>query len=142
MPLESFGAILTFAAQLEEDDGAFFAAAALNPAAGELASVLVPLSAEAAKAKLAALRARQENVTEMILEPITGFTRQPFASQRPDPAGLDQVQILETCLDLSERAAEFYAQAADHLGALPEVARVLRLLGKKRVLQLERLERL
>ncbi len=78
MPLENFGSILTFAAQLEELDSAFYSAAATNPNCAQHKDLFAELAGNEKKNEKSVLRVRRENVTEMILEPITNFTRDPF----------------------------------------------------------------
>lgn len=139
MPLGNFGSILAFAAELEEADQAFYAGLAAAPGLAGLAGVFTRLAADAAKNHAEVLRARRENVTEMILEPIAGFTRAPFLRQRGDGAGLDRGQALTAAREAEEKAAQFYRQAAAKLMAMPELARALKNLAKKRQKHLEEL---
>lgn len=142
MPLESFGSILSFAAQVEGGDRAFYEAAAANPACAGVRATLEGLAADAKKGEQAMLRTRRENVTEMILEPITGFTRAPFAVEAPAPEALSAGEVLAVAERLEERAERFYAAAADKIKALPEVARALRRMGRTRAAHRQALARL
>jgi len=139
MPLTNFGSILAFAAELEETDQAFYAGLAASPGLAGLAGVFTRLAADAAKNREAVLRARRENVTEMILEPVAGFFRAPFLRRRGDGAALDPAQALAAAREAEEKAAEFYRQAAAKLMAMPELARALRNLAKKRQRRLDEL---
>ncbi len=139
MPLNNFGGILAFAAELQQADIAFYRALAANPALGELAPLADRFAAEEAKNLEAVLRTRRENVTEMILEPVRDFFRAPFQAARPDPAGLDRAGALKAAREIEAKAADFYAQAALKLAAMPEVNRALKLLAKKRNKHLEEL---
>ncbi len=133
MPLENFGAILTFAEGLETRDAAFYQAVA------DKAGPWAELGAEAAKNCKFVQQVRREYVSEMILEPIRDFTRAPYELKAPDPSGLDEAALTEAARKLETRAKEFYATAADKLQALPEVARALKRLAKKRSARLAKL---
>ena len=85
MPLISFGSILSFAEELEKQDEAFYAAAAANPAFAELKDLFNQFLKDTRKNIKNVQRARRENVTEMILEPVKDFTRAPFCEEI-DPA--------------------------------------------------------
>lgn len=139
MSLGNFGSILAFAAELEQGDQAFYAGLAAAPGLAGLAAIFTRLAADAAKNVDAVLRARRENVTEMILEPVEGFCRDPFRCQRGDCAGLDRAQALAAAREAEQKAAEFYRQAAEKLMAMPELARALKNLAKKRQKHLDEL---
>lgn len=129
MPLTSFGAVLTFAESLEKDDAAFYTALAGCqglPAAD--AALYQKLAAECVKNAKMLARTKRENVTEMILEPIQGLTRDAFAAPACPPAQADK----KTAAALETRAQGFYTTAAERLPGLPEVARVLKRMAKKR----------
>ncbi len=121
MPLNNLGAILTFARDMELGDSEFFKAAGMPEAAGESGKNAATLE-----------RLRRENVTEMILEPIKDFSREPYVLQSADPASLDRVGLLERARALDARAVAFYEAAAGKLSALPEAARGLQRISKKR----------
>ncbi len=133
MPLENFGAILTFAEGLETQDAAFYQALA------DKTGLWSDLGAEAAKNCKFVQQVRREYVSEMILEPIRDFTRAPFEIAVPDPSALDDTARTEAARKLETRAKEFYETAADKLQALPEVARALKRLAKKRSARLAKL---
>ena len=78
MPLHNFGSILNFAEELESQDRQFYSAAVSNPACAGYKELFSQLEAEAARNVTTVQRIRRENVTEMILEPVTDFTRAPF----------------------------------------------------------------
>lgn len=132
MPLNNFGGILAFAAELEQADADFYRALADNPALGDLAPVCARFAADEAKNLEAVLRTRRENVTEMILEPVRDFSRAPFQAVRPAPAGLDRAAALAAAREIEAKALDFFTQAASKLAAMPEVSRALKLLAKKR----------
>lgn len=140
MPLKNFGAILTFAAELEAADEEFYRKAAANPAGSDYKALLEEL-AEAKKKneKLMRLTCR-ESVCEMILEPIVDFTRKPYCSDREGVETMSTDLLLKKALQLEKTAEEFYTDAARKILALPEVSRALARTAKRRTADKERLE--
>lgn len=132
MPLNNFGGILAFAAELEQADADFYRALAANLSLGDLAPVCARFAADEAKNLEAVLRTRRENVTEMILEPVRDFSRAPFQATRPDASSLDRAGALAAARDIEAKALDFFTQAASKLAAMPEVSRALKMLAKKR----------
>jgi rubrerythrin len=142
MPLENFGSVLNFAEELERQDQEFYEAAAKNPACGAHAKLFTELAAEAARNVKTVQRTRRENVTEMILEPIRGFTRAPFCEACEGAAVNGAAEVAATARRLEARADRYYTEAADKIKALPEVARALKGLGKLRKARLAKLSAL
>lgn len=137
MPLTGFGAILSFAEEIEVRDREFYLALAENPNCARHGDLLRRLAKEAAQNVQTVRRIRRENVTEMILEPIRDFERRAFAAAPPDPAGVGADEAVEECRVIEERAARYYREASEKIKALPEAARGLALLGKRRAKNLD-----
>ena len=78
MPLTNFGAILNFAEQLEKQDLEFYQSAADNPNCESVKALFEQFAKDGKKNVQNVQRTRRENVTEMILEGIKDFTREPF----------------------------------------------------------------
>jgi rubrerythrin len=143
MPLTNFGAILNFAETLEKDDRQFYRQACEHPAAGTCGELLADLAAEGKKSIALVQRTRRENVTEMILEPIQDFKRDSYQVTVNNLADMEQASALLEAADLLERRAlGYYTDAAEKIRALPEVARALKSLAKKRSKRIARIERL
>lgn len=142
MPLENFGSILNFAEELENQDQQFYLAAAANPACGDHVALFTELAAEAGRSMKVVQRTRRENVTEMILEPIRDFTRASFCEACEGAAVQSAAEVAATARRLETRAERYYAEAAEKIRALPEVARALRGLGKLRKARLAKLSSL
>jgi hypothetical protein len=132
MPLENFGSILNFAEEIESQDEAFYEAAAGNPACAAFRQLFSELALEDGKNVKAIQRARRENVTEMILEPIRDFVRAPFCEPCEGAAVLGAAEVLEMARRLETRAQRYYTEAAEKISALPEVSRSLKALAKIR----------
>jgi rubrerythrin len=136
MPLTNFGAILNFAEQLEKEDLAFYTEAASASDSTVWRELFASLAKENKKNMALVQRTRRENVTEMILEPIRDFTRAPYQIKPEGLAGLESA----AAMSLENRAIRYYRDAAEKMRALPEVARALKTLAKKRGRRLERIE--
>lgn len=139
MPLRNFGSILTFAAELEGLDHAFFTAAAENSKYSRNKQMFEEFAKNADKNLKLILRTRHENVTEMILENVENFTRAPFISARDDVDHLSADEVREKARELEEKSVRFYTEAAEGLQGLPEVSRTLKLIGKRHKTQQEKL---
>ena len=70
------------------------------------------------------------------------FTRTPFQCALPDVAGSDTANLLRCAREMEVRAVTYYQEAAAKLKALPEVARELKRLAKKRQAHVKQLEAL
>ena len=140
MELSNFGSIMGFAAEMEGADRAFYEAAAANPACAAYMELLEEFARDEKKNEKNMLRARREHVTEMVLEPITGFTREPFISDREITPQMGLEQIMARALEIEEKAQSFYSQAAEKTRGLAEISRVLAKTGKKRAAHRARLE--
>ena len=142
MPLENFGSILNFAEELENQDEAFYSAAASNPACTEYKNLFEQFAAEARKNIKTIQRTRRENVTEMILEPIRDFTRAPYCEECEGAAIMEAAEVLSSAKTLEARAERYYTEAAVKIKALPEVSRALKILGKKHTAHIGKLDEL
>lgn len=84
MELSNFGAVLTFAAEMEAADAQFYCGLMENPALEEFRSAFETIVAALKKNEKELLLARSENVTEMILELIRHFDSRAFLSDRKE----------------------------------------------------------
>ena len=140
MELSNFGSIMSFAAELEGADKVFYEAAAASPACGAYRELMETFAGDEKKNEKNMLRARREPVTEMVLEPITDFTSEPFVSDREITPQMSLEQIMARALALEEKAQSFYSQAAEKTKGLAEISRVLAKTGKKRAAHMAQLE--
>jgi rubrerythrin len=124
MQLGTFGAILSYAIEAEGWAETFYERAA----AGELTDLFAPLAKSSAKRKRRLLRARQELVSEMILESIEGLDSESYAvrldSDQDGGGALAQAVRLETML------AAFYRDAAAKM-PIREVVRLFARLAEE-----------
>jgi rubrerythrin len=106
MELGTFGAIISFALELEEQTFNYYENIKLKG----LSNLTSQLLSGSQKRIRRLVRIRQELVTEMILEPITGVDRGVFevsTSQRSDEVGLLNQAIL-----LEENLHNYYSNTA------------------------------
>ena len=142
MPLVNFGSILSFAEELEKQDEAFYTAAAANPAFAEQKDLFEQFLKDVRKNIKNVQRVRRENVTEMILEKINDFTREPYCEE-VDPAEAKSLEgIIDSARCLERRAERYYTDAAVKIKALSEVSRALKIIGKKHSAHLKKLDAL
>jgi len=142
MPLTNFGSILNFAEELETQDRDVYMALAANPACSGHSQMFDHFAIEGKKNIQNIQRTRRENVTEMILEPIKDFNRQPFCETCDVADSMDMDDALAALKRLEERAIRYYIEAGEKIKALPEVARALKQLAKKHRTRLQRLSNL
>ena len=139
MTLSTFGAIMGFAAELVKQSGDQYRALASNAKDGTLREVLETLSAEEVKTHALMMRARRENVTEMILEPVSGLHREDYEMDLKVPDRREDAEIIRTALILEERGKKFFQDASAKV-PLPEVARIFRKVAQKKEENLHRLQ--
>ena len=141
MELGTFGAILTFALDLEGDITDFFTAAAETAGTGEGTEMFESM-ARAGKKRLRGLeRARRENVAEMILEPITDFQSQDYPCRAQVSTGAGLADLVKQSLELETTATAYYTRASEKV-SVPEVARILKKMAEQHARQREMLAEL
>ncbi len=141
MDLVTFGAAMKFAADFSRR-AAGSCRSAMSAAQGQkLKEALRELLSEAEKNQALIEQIRRENVTEMILEPITGL----FAEDAPveiDPAekGGD-AHLLQAVVSLQGAQLRFFERASLKI-PLPEAARAFRRMAERMKVHLDRLRAL
>lgn len=141
MALSTFGAIMGFAAEMvgqTRDTYKALIGKAKNPA---LKEVLQELAVEKGKNHSLMEKARRENVTEMILEPVTGLHEEDYEVDLKGLEQKDDADLLRLTLILEQREKKFFQDASTKL-PLPEVARIFRKISRKMEEDLEKLQRL
>jgi hypothetical protein len=141
MALSTFGAIMGYAGEIvKQTEEAYqgLIPKAKNPA---LKQVLQVLAGEEKKNQSLMERTRRENVTEMILEPITGLHQEEYEVDLTGMAQKDDVDLVKVALILEERAKRFFSDASAKV-PLPEVARTFRRVGQKKEENVVKLQKL
>jgi predicted glycosyltransferase involved in capsule biosynthesis len=141
MALTTFGAVMGFAAEMAANAEETYKALQAKTKDPALVEILRLLSLEEGKNHALMVKARRENVTEMILEPITGFNREEYEVGLKVEDRMEDGELLKAALALEERGKKFF-QAASSKVPLPEVARIFRKIAKKKEDNLARLQSL
>jgi len=139
MTLSTFGAIMGFASEMINRSLAAcqdMVQRAKDPALKEHLQILF----EEKKKDIALMeQTRRENVTEMILEPITGLHRGNYEFEVKIPDQANDVDLLKIILILEEREQKFFQDTSQKV-PLPEVARILRKMAQKKEKNLAKLK--
>mgnify|MGYP006301139777 FL=1 len=104
MSLKNFGGVLDFAIELENEDASILEMAEKNQEMSSYQEQLTRLEKENKKNAKTLTRARQENVTEMILEPIQGLEVENYQEAKGDPTSMRKDEIVDHLKRLEDRA--------------------------------------
>ncbi len=132
MELGTFGAVLKFALELEQQAAAFYEAGAQ----GGLAERFGDLARGSRKRIRRLEQARRELVNEMILESITGLEEEEYRIELD--AGAGEPERLRQAQALEETSARFYRDAAAKM-PIREVVRLFERLARENDKRLARL---
>jgi rubrerythrin len=124
MQLGTFGAILGFALEMEEQAAQFYEASAR----GELEQLFRQLMRGSRKRFTRLERARREGVSEMILESITGFDGDAYQVELDPEAS--KVGRQRQAIALEETTQRYYQDAAEKMPIL-EIVRLFHRLTKE-----------
>ncbi len=131
MELGTFGAVMGFASQLVMQSASYYETTGKSVKNAELKAVLQILSEDGKKDYATMEQTRRENVTEMILEPITGLDREEYEISPSRLSQESDTGILKSALLLEERECKFFRDSSGKI-PLPEVARVFRKVAQKK----------
>jgi rubrerythrin len=124
MELATFGAIMTFALELESRAAVYYEEAAR----GALKEPFLDLAKSARKRAKRIERTRREGVAEMILEPITGMDGEDYLVElMPDAS---ELKLLDQAIRLVETSIRFYQDAAEKI-PMKEVARTCQRMAQE-----------
>jgi hypothetical protein len=138
MALSTFGAIMAFAGRIVTQSEDAYKLMAQKADHTLLKETLQTLSAEAGKNRVLIEEARRLNVTEMILEPVSGLRLEDYDMDiQISDKGRD-IDTLKIALILEEREKGFFQDASSRI-PLPEVARFFRKIVQKKDKNLDRL---
>jgi hypothetical protein len=131
MELGTFGAILKFALDTENEVGKFYSGLALMPVSQNLTKLSEAFAGRSQTRIKTLERIRRENTTEMILEPISGLGSQEFSPTTLVPEGATEESIKEIAQEVEKTLYRFYKAAAEKVEFLSEVAYAFELLAEK-----------
>jgi hypothetical protein len=141
MALTTFGAIMGFAAEITGQTGEIYKTLAQKAKGLTLREVLLVLSVEEGKSRSLMERTRRENVTEMILEPITGLHQEDYGIDLKVVDPIEDADLLRAALILEDREQKFFSDVSIKV-PLPEVARIFRKMAQKKQENLAKLQSL
>lgn len=143
MELLTFSAVLSFAISMEERAESFYRKAAERDECGSVGDTLSAFARQNGSHRSRLVATRQENVTEMVLEPINDLDSAGYEVDVELMSGMDCARILALAIEVERKAQGFYTDAsgkAKHL--LAGVARSFIRLGKEKAKRLQELEAL
>lgn len=141
MSLSTFGAIMGFAEEIVGQAESTYKTLVQKAKTPALQEALQSLLNEAKKNRSLMEQTRRENVTEMILEPVTGLSRENYPIAHNLPESAEDVDLLNAALMLEERERKFFHDASSRL-PLPEVTRIFRKIAQKKEANLDKLRSL
>jgi hypothetical protein len=141
MALTTFGAIMGFAAEITGQTAEIYKALGQKAKDLGLREVLQSLSVEGGKNHSLMEKTRRENVTEMILEPITGLHQEGYEIDLKVTDQMGDADLLKAALAFEEREKKFFNDVSSKI-PLPEVARIFRKMAQKKQENLEKLQNL
>ena len=139
MSLSTFGAIMGFAAEMVGRSVEVYRVAVSKAKNPVLRETLQALFAEEEKNHSLMEQTRRENVTEMILEPISGFNRSDYEAEVKMTDRAEDTDLLKGALALEEKEQRFFHDASGKV-PLPEVARIFRKVAQKKEKNLAKLK--
>lgn len=141
MSLTTFGAIMGFAAEMVGETENTYKALVEKAKHPVLRETLQSLLNEAGKNRSLMEQTRRENVTEMILEPISGLDPEDYRIDLKVMDSAEDMDILKTALRLEERERKFFHDVSSKV-PLPEVARIFRKITQRKEKNIEHLQSL
>ena len=135
MDLATFGAIMTFALELEKRAAVYYEEAAR----GSLEESFSDLAKRAHKRAKRIERTRREGITEIILEPITGMDGDDYRVELSSSG--DESEIINQAIKFIETSIRFYQDAAVKI-PVKEVARTCQRMAQESEKQKAELQRL
>lgn len=132
MSLKNFGGVLDFAIEMEKEDALYLQEAIKNKECNDCSDFLKRFEKESQKNAKILTRARQENVTEMILEAIPGLEPEQYRVDKADPKEMSKDELLAVLKKLENNAERFYLEAAEKIRPISDVASTFKRLAKKR----------
>jgi rubrerythrin len=139
MALSTFGAIMGFAAEMVGQTKAAYETLVEKVKNPALRETLQAFLGEEGKNYSLMEKTRRENVTEMILEPVTGLHQEDYEINLKTLDPMGDIDVLRVAMILEERQRKFFRDASLKV-PLPEVARIFRKIAQKKEENLAKLQ--
>ena len=130
MDLGTFGAIMKFALEVENEVANFYESVKEKAKDQELIDIFDSLTKRGHKRVKTIERVRRENVTEMILEQITGLDSDTYKPVTSLPDTIDDNTLRGIAAEVEKKLQSFYAEAGVKIEFLSEVAYSFELLAE------------
>ena len=129
--LGTFGAILKYALDIENEVSVFYKTAAGLPVNQNLVAMCLELSNRGEKRVKTLERIRRENVTEMILESIVGLNSDDYIITTKIPPSANDKVLKQIAINIETTLQDFYNTAATKIEFLSEAAYAFEILAEK-----------
>jgi rubrerythrin len=129
MELETFGAVFSFAIQLEEASAKFYENAIELIESDDVKSTISALTAGTIKRIKRVVKTRQEFVREAILVHVADLHKNDYLLELKPIHGMKGHQILDIAIKIEQNNQRFYNEAAVKIGQ-PDVSRAFKRLAK------------
>jgi rubrerythrin len=129
--LGTFGAILKFALEIENEAYVFYKSASSLLVDQNLVAMFHELSNRGEKRTKTLERVRRENTTEMILEPIIGLDSGAFTLTTSIPESADDDVLRHLAINIETILQDFYTTSATKVEFLSEAAYAFEILADK-----------
>jgi len=130
MDLGTFGVIMKFALEVESEVASFYESAKEKVKDQELVDLFDSLAKRGQKRVKTIERVRRENVTEMILEQITGVDSDTYKPVTSLPDTPDDNALRGIAIEIEKKLQAFYTHAGVKIDFLSEVAYSFELLAE------------
>ena len=140
MELGTFGAVLKYALDLEARASTFYDEASFVTGNQDLKALYEALLIGGQKRVGTLLRVRRENITEMILEPISGLQSDNFSPRVILPSEKTDDIVRKMAEDMETVIAAFYRTAANKIEFLAEAADIFERLAEDNDENIQRLQ--
>ena len=141
MDLGTFGAVMKFSTEVLDRSAALYRTFSSLTKEPTLTSAIESLLKETEKNRSLIEQVRRENVTEMILEPVSGFSDTDFSVEIKLGESADSRELLAALLAIETGQKDFFAAVSAKF-PFPEVTRVFRKICQKKELALATLRSL
>jgi hypothetical protein len=128
--LGTFGAIMKFAMEIEQEVNKFYESASSFAKDSNLMNQFQKLHKRGEKRLKTLERVRRENVTEMILEPIHGLDSENYKFDSEILSTTDEIALVELARAIEKGLFDFYSQAAAKIDFLIEASYAFELLAE------------
>jgi len=139
MALSTFGAIMGFASEIVGSAMDHYQVAVEKAKDPVLKDTLKALLEEERKNYVLMEQTRRENVTEMILEPITGLHQEDYEIDLKFSDHANDADLLKMALAHEEKEKKFFNDSSAKV-PLPEVARIFRRIAQRKEKNLSKLK--